>query len=149
MAPAFGGEDERTPGGLPMTTLKEFEDALREQGMNMALAVLERLRERDRAKRSVAAPRRVRGTKMTPELARRILELHETTDMTQQEIAFDLGVNQGRVNEVIKHGKWLDDDPSAPEAVARDQALARIRQERPKKAAPKARRKAPPQLSLF
>ena len=110
-----------------MATLKEFEDALREQGMNMALAILEKLRERDRAKRSVAAPRRVRGTKMTPELARRILELHETTDMTQQEIAFDLGVNQGRVNEVIKRGKWLSGDPNAPEAVARDKALGRIR----------------------
>ena len=108
-----------------MTTLKEFEDALREQGMNMALAILEKLRERDRAKRSVAAPRRIRGKKMTPELARRILELHETTDMTQQEIAFHLGVNQGRVNEVIKRGKWLSGDQNAPEAVARDRALGR------------------------
>jgi hypothetical protein len=108
-----------------MTTLKEFEEALREQGMNMALAVLERLRARDRGKRSVAPPRRVRGTKMTPELARRVLELHQTTEMTQQEIAFKLGVNQGRVNEVIKRGKWLTGDPSAPEALARDHALAR------------------------
>ena len=108
-----------------MTTLKEFEEALREQGMNMALAVLERLRARDRAKRSVAPPRRVRGTKMTPELARRILDLHQTTEMTQQEIAFELSVNQGRVNEVIKRGKWLTDDPGAPEALARDRALAR------------------------
>ena len=41
-----------------MTTLKEFEDALREQGMQMALAVLESLRERDRARRSIAPPRR-------------------------------------------------------------------------------------------
>ncbi len=31
-----------------MTTLKEFEEALREQGMNMALAVLEKLREDER-----------------------------------------------------------------------------------------------------
>ena len=45
--------------------------------------------------------------------------------MTQQEIAFELGVDQGRVNEVIKRGKWLTDDPTAPEAVARDKALAR------------------------
>jgi hypothetical protein len=110
-----------------MTTLKEFEEALREQGMNMALAVLEKLRERDRAQRSAAPPRRVRGTKMTPELARRILELHEGTEMTQQEIAFKLGVNQGRVNEVIKRRKWLAEDPVAPEAIARDQALARVR----------------------
>jgi DNA invertase Pin-like site-specific DNA recombinase len=132
-----------------MATLKEFEDALREQGMRQALAILEKLRERDRKERQVARARRVVGRKMTPELARQILELHEGTQMTQQEIAFELGVNQGRVNEVIKHGKWLDDDPAAPEAVARDRALARIRQERPKKAAPKARRKAPPQLSLF
>jgi hypothetical protein len=62
---------------------------------------------------------------MTPDLAHRILELHATTNMTQQEIAFKLGVNQGRVNEVIKRGKWLTDDPEAPEAVARDKALAR------------------------
>ena len=133
-----------------MTTLKEFEDALREQGMNMALAVLERLRQRDRAVRSAAPPRRVRGTKMTPELARRVLDLHQTTELTQQEIAFRLGVNQGRVNEVVKRGKWLTDDPNAPEALARDKAMARAGKaarpasagHRPQRAAP-APRKAP------
>jgi hypothetical protein len=110
-----------------MTTLKEFEDALREQGMLMALAVLEKLRERDRAARSIAPARRVTGRKMTPELAHEILNLHATTGLTQQEIAFKLGVNQGRVNEVIKRGKWLKDDPTSPEAVARDRALERAR----------------------
>jgi Sigma-70, region 4 len=63
---------------------------------------------------------------MTPELARQIIELHQTTEMTQQEIAFQLGVNQGRVNEVLKHGKWLQDDPKSEEAVARDRAKARM-----------------------
>ena len=111
-----------------MTTLKEFEEALREQGMHMALAVLERLRQRDRAKRTIAPARRIAGRKMTPELARRILELHASTSMTQQEIAFELGVNQGRVNEVIKRGKWLSGDPAAPEAKARDKALERARE---------------------
>ncbi|WP_134495770.1 sigma factor-like helix-turn-helix DNA-binding protein [Microvirga pakistanensis] len=110
-----------------MTTLKEFEDALREQGMHMALAILQKLRERERDKRTVAPARRIAGRKMTPELARRILELHATTEMTQQEIAFELGVNQGRVNEVIKRGKWLDDNPNSPEAQARDKAKARMR----------------------
>lgn len=127
-----------------MTTLKEFEDALREQGLNMALAVLERLRERDRSKRSIAPARRVTGRKMTPELARAILDLHATTGMTQQEIAFQLGVNQGRVNEVIKRGKWLTDDPTAPEAIARDKALARAAEgigTEPR--APRARAKVP------
>ena len=108
-----------------MTTLKEFEEALREQGMNSALAVLEKLKERDRAKRSVAPARRVTGRKMTSDLAQQILLLHQNTKMTQQEIAFKLGVNQGRVNEVIKRGKWLSGDPQAPEAVARDEALER------------------------
>jgi hypothetical protein len=113
-------------GGLSvMTTLKEFEEALREQGMDSALAVLEKLKERDRAKRSVAPARRVTGRKMTSDLAQQILLLHQNTKMTQQEIAFKLGVNQGRVNEVIKHGKWLSGDPQAPEAVARDEALER------------------------
>ena len=136
-----------------MTTLKEFEEALREQGMNMALAVLERLRQRDRAVRSAAPPRRVRGTKMTPDLARRVLELHRTTELTQQEIAFRLGVNQGRVNEVVKRGKWLTDDPNAPEALARDKAVARAGKaarrgsagHRPQRAAPTPRKPAAPQ----
>lgn len=136
-----------------MTTLKEFEDALREQGMNMALAVLERLRQRDRAVRSAAPPRRVRGTKMTPELARRVLDLHQTTELTQQEIAFRLSVNQGRVNEVIKRGKWLTDDPNAPEALARDKAIARAGKaarpasagHRPQRAAPAPRKPPAPQ----
>jgi hypothetical protein len=110
-----------------MTTLKEFEDALREHGMLMALAILERLRERDRATRTVKPGRRIVGKKMTPELARTILDLHGSTEMTQQEIAFKLGVNQGRVNEVIKRGKWLSGDQHAPEAVARDKGKARIR----------------------
>ena len=109
-----------------MTTLKEFEEALKEQGMTIALGILERLRERDRGKRSVAPARRVSGRKMTPEVAREILQLHATTELTQQEIAFRLGINQGRVNEVIKRGKWLSGDPASPEAVSRDRALARI-----------------------
>ena len=134
-----------------MATLKEFEEALREHGMNMALALLERLRERDRATRTVKPARRLTGQKMTPDLARAILELHASTGMTQQEIAFKVGVNQGRVNEVIKRGKWLTDDPHAPEAVARDKAVARLRGDpKPRKtAAPKApakaREKAAPQ----
>ena len=133
-----------------MTTLKEFEDALREQGMQMALAILQRLRERDRAKRSVAPARRIAGRKMTPELARRILELHATTEMTQQEIAFELGINQGRVNEVIKHRKWLNEDPTAPEAVARDKAKARMAEQgRPRntRTAPAKREAKPPQTT--
>lgn len=120
-----------------MTTLKEFEEALREQGMHMALAILARLRDRDRAKRSIAPARRVAGRKMTPALAREILELHAATGMTQQEIAFKLGVNQGRVNEVIKRGKWLTDDPNAPEAVVRDRALKRAREAKSKDARPR------------
>jgi phenolic acid decarboxylase len=58
-------------------------------------------------------------------LARRIIELNQTTEMTQQEIAFQFGVNQGRVNEVLKHGKWLQDDPTSAEAVSGDRAKAR------------------------
>lgn len=131
-----------------MTTLREFEDALRAQGMNSALTVLEKLRERDRAKRVVAPARRVSGNKMTSELAHQVLELHRATKMTQQEIAFKLGVNQGRVNEVIKRGKWLKDDPAAPEAQARDRALKRMRRQPSEKKPVSGRRKPPAQLSL-
>lgn len=124
-----------------MATLKEFEDELRAQGMRQALRILERLRERDRKARKVAAPRRATGQPMTPDLALRILELHRTTRMTQQEIAFELGVNQGRVNEVVKRGKWLtEEDCAAPPRRARAAPSA------PPK--PRARR-ASPQMSLF
>jgi hypothetical protein len=121
--------------------------------MASALALLETLRQRDRAKRVIAAPRRVAGRKMTPELARSVLDLHRTTSLTQQEIAFKLGVNQGRVNEVIKHGKWLSGDPSADEARARDQALRRARPQSRTKSRegnrPTARvRRDQPQLAL-
>jgi hypothetical protein len=115
-----------------MTTLKEFEEALKEQGMTLALGILDRLRERDRGKRSASPARRVSGRKMTPELAREILQLHATTELTQQEIAFRLGINQGRVNEVIKRGKWLSGDPTSPEALARDRAVSKMRSQRQK-----------------
>lgn len=101
-----------------MATLKEFEAALREYGMTAALGLLERMREHDRVKKQIARPRRATGTRMTPELAQKIRELHRTTMFTQQEIAFKLGVNQGRVNEVIKHGKWLSPEGSALERAA-------------------------------
>lgn len=111
-----------------MATLKEFEDALKAAGNTAALEILESLRARDRSQRSVRPARRLTGRKMTPELAAEILHLHETTNMTQQEIAFQLGVNQGRVNEVIKRRKWLTDSPEAPEAQARDKAKQRAKE---------------------
>ena len=110
-----------------MATLKEFEDALRTRGMTVALGILDDLRQRDRSVRRAAPARRGTGRKMTPEVARQILDLHGATQMTQQEIAFKIGVNQGRVNEVIKRGKWLDGNPSSPEAQSRDKALAKAR----------------------
>src|SRR5215210_927466 len=56
----------KTPasGRQSMATLKEFEEALRENGMHMALAILAKLRERDKAMRSIAPARRVTGRKM-------------------------------------------------------------------------------------
>src|ERR687890_176632 len=131
-------------GACRLTTLKEFEAALREQGMTMALAILEKLKERDRAKRTVRVGRRIAGKKMTPELARRIIELDQTTQMTQQEIAFQLGVNQGRVNEVLKHGKCLQDNPKSEEAVARDRAKARMRKAETRSAPVSSRKIATP-----
>ena len=111
-----------------MATLKEFEEALRQAGMSNALAILDALKKRDREKRSIAPARRIAGKKMTAELARTVLELHASTGMTQQEIAFKLGVNQGRVNEVVKRGKWLNGDPAAAEVLSRDKAMDRLKQ---------------------
>src|SRR3712207_8181731 len=54
-----------------------------------------------------------------------------------------LGINQGRVNEGIKRGKWLTGDPNAPQAAARDRALAPLSGSPPPKRRP--RRSARPQ----
>ena len=87
------------------------------------------LKKRDREQRSIAPARRIAGKKMTAELARQILAYHATTGMTQQEIAFKLGVNQGRVNEVIKRGKWLGAAVGArPEHRDRDKAMDRLKE---------------------
>lgn len=148
-----------------MATLKQFEEALRVQGMHMALAILEKIRKEEKKTKTIAPARRIAGRKMTPELARKVLELHNTTEMTQQEIAFQLGINQGRVCEVIKRGKWLVENPASEEAQARDKAKARMKrmqsedtpiprkqpaavgaEEEPKK--PKAKPAHPAQLSI-
>jgi hypothetical protein len=154
-SPVLGIAGSAIEKAFVLTTLREFEDALREHGLTSALSLLEVLRERDRAKRSIRPARRITGKKMTPEIARRILDMHEHTKMTQQEIAFQIGVNQGRVNEVIKRGKWLSDDPEAPEAVARDKAKARMRRQkesarsRPAPASKSGPKKAPATTQLM
>lgn len=84
-------------------TLKDFEQELHRRGMADALAVLAEMRRHQ----PIAAPRRHASRPMTADVAADILRLHTTTDLTQCEIARALGVNQGRVNEVVKRGKWL------------------------------------------
>lgn len=85
-------------------TLKDFEAELTRLGMTDALDLLARMR--GPAKR-IAAPRRRVSLPMTPERAREALDMHNGTIMTQCQIARALGVNQGRVNEVITKGRWL------------------------------------------
>jgi hypothetical protein len=77
-----------------MMTLKDFERELIRLGMTDALDPL-------------APPRQRVNLPMTPERAREVMDMHRNTIMTQRQIARCLGVNQGRVNEVIKRGKWL------------------------------------------
>lgn len=85
-------------------TLKDFEAELTRLGMTDALDLLAKLR--GPAKR-IAKPRQRVSLPMTPERARDALDMHRNTIMTQCQIARALGVNQGRVNEVIKRGMWL------------------------------------------
>lgn len=87
-----------------MMTLKDFEAELIRLGMTDALDLLAKMR--GPAKR-IAKPRQRVSRPMTPERAREVLDMHSNTIMTQCQIARALGVNQGRVNEVIKQGKWL------------------------------------------
>lgn len=85
-------------------TLKDFEAELTRLGMTDALDLLAKMR--GPAKR-IARPRQRASLRMTPERAREVLDMHRNTIMTQCQIARALGINQGRVNEVIKQGKWL------------------------------------------
>lgn len=85
-------------------TLKDFERELARLGMTDALDLLAKMRG---PARRIAAPRRRASRPMTPERAREALDMHRNTIMTQCQIARALGVNQGRVNEVITKGKWL------------------------------------------
>ena len=50
-----------------MATLKEFEEELKAQGMRQALAILERLKARDRARRQAARPARHQDRRHAPE----------------------------------------------------------------------------------
>lgn len=85
-------------------TLKDFERELIRLGMTDALDLLARMRG---PVKRIAPPRSRLSLPMTPERARETLDMHRSTTMTQCQIARALGVNQGRVNEVIKRGRWL------------------------------------------
>ena len=56
---------------------------------------------REKAVRRMA----VKSKPVTPKIKARIIELAESTDMHSNEIAHELGVNPGRVSEVL-HGDY-------------------------------------------
>lgn len=53
-----------------------------------------------------------RRTRMSVELAALIKKLAATTDLFQHEIAARLGVNQGRVSEVLSGKRYADVRPA-------------------------------------
>ena len=53
-----------------------------------------------------------RRTPLTAELAERIKQLARDTDMYQQEIAALLGINQGRVSEVLNLKRYANVPPA-------------------------------------
>lgn len=57
--------------------------------------------------------RRGRGPALTAALAARIKRLWADTDLTQHDIAAQLGINQGRVSEVINGVRFSDVTPEA------------------------------------
>lgn len=54
-----------------------------------------------------------RRRRMTRELAALIKKLAATTDLFQHEIAATLGINQGRVSEVLNGKRFTDVQPAA------------------------------------
>lgn len=77
-------------------------EALRKAEEWEAIGVLEKLREAERKRRKKSPARRTSSQPFTREKARSALYMHVHTPLNQQEIASRLGVNQARVNEVIK-----------------------------------------------
>ena len=49
---------------------------------------------------------------VTKEMAAKIKFLHKTPGLYQHQIAAELGVNQGRVSEVLTGKRWPEVDPS-------------------------------------
>lgn len=48
-------------------------------------------------------PRRATSSPVTEEMAKRVIELNDNTNMAQHQIARLVGTNQGRVNEILKN----------------------------------------------
>ena len=90
-----------------MTTLREFEEVLREQGIDSALKLLETMKEFDRNWLSTdRINNRVDGRMMTPVLAEQIVTLHEHTSITSQEFAWRLAIFHDRVSERLSLRRW-------------------------------------------
>jgi hypothetical protein len=105
-----------------MTTLREFEEVLREWGIDSALNEFERMRESDGDKLSMGQPltRVDDGRKMTPALALQILSLHENYKAKERKIALRLDRYRSRVSEAIRQGKGTKGNSRPPGTPAQD-----------------------------
>ncbi len=66
-----------------------------------ALMALARFRKSRRPNRPARAPTSVA---VTPHICKMVLHYHAATSLAQHEIAALLGINQGRVNEILNDG---------------------------------------------
>ena len=87
-------------------TLREFERALQKQGNTNALELLAALRAQEEKTRKIT-PRYFCSVPMSRELAQEIVKMDNLKIYTRQDIAHKLRVNQGRVTDVLKYGKYL------------------------------------------
>lgn len=106
-----------------MTTLREFEEVLREQGIDSALKLLEGMKEFDRNWLSTdRLNNSVDGRKMTSVLAEQVLILHGNTSMTSREVAFGLILSPGRVGKRMRPRRWSKESSSPPGTAVQDRA---------------------------
>ncbi len=83
--------------------LKQIARELKKAGQKELAGRVEQIVDEDLYRKKAVRRAPVHSAKVTPDVKERILELAETTDMHESEIAAEVGVNPGRVSEVL-HG---------------------------------------------
>jgi len=87
---------------LARKKLREIAEKLKAEGNKKLANELSDIVDNFMRRRKAVRRMPVHSAKVTPSVREKIIELAETTDMHASEIAAELGVNPGRVSEVLQ-----------------------------------------------